>query len=212
MYSALEEQMRQHELQRDAEIVYLRDSGEQSIGSKRNALLHLAKGAFVSFVDDDDQIGPDYLPLVCEAIRRRPNVDCLGIRGVISFRGSHPREFVHSLRYREIFSRKHAYYRPPAHLNPIRREITLRYPFADISYSEDFDWALRLRDDGALKQEEFIDSPICYYLSRRWWPYQWILDHTEIVRHRLGLMMVDRLRKRGPTIRAMQDRAEHARG
>ena len=159
MYSALEEQMRQHELQRDAEIVYLRDSGEQSIGSKRNALLHLAKGAFVAFVDDDDQIGPDYLPLVCEAIRRRPNVDCLGIRGVISFRGSHPREFVHSLRYREIFSRKHAYYRPPAHLNPIRREITLRYPFADISYSEYFDWALRLRDDGALKQEEFIDSP-----------------------------------------------------
>jgi hypothetical protein len=63
-----------------------------------------------------------------------------------------------------------------------------------VSCSEDLDWALRMRDDRALQREEFIDSVLYYYHSRRWWCYQWLLDGTETLRHKLGIRMVNRLR------------------
>ena len=150
----------------------------------------------MAFIDDDDEVSERYIELICDALGRRPEVDCLGIRGVITFRGSHPCEFVYSLQYSDMFSRNHTYYRPPAHLNPIRRAIAVRYPFPDVSYSEDFYWALRIRDDRALQREEFIDSVLYYYHSQRWWGYQWLLDGTEALRHKLGIRMVNRLRIR----------------
>jgi hypothetical protein len=178
----------------DVEILLYPDAGEHSLGHKRNILLGRAKGEFVAFLDDDDEVSERYIDLICDALERRPEVDCLGIRGVITFRGSHPREFVYSLQYSDIFSRNHIYYRPPAQWNPIRRAIAVRYAFPDVSYSEDFYWALRMRDDRALQREEFIDSVLYYYHSRRWWGYQWLLDGTEPLRHKLGIRMVNRLR------------------
>ena len=53
---------------------------------------------------------------------------------------------------------------------------------------------MRIRDDGALKNEILIDAALYYYRSRRWWPYQFVLDKTESLRHALGLRMVNRLR------------------
>jgi glycosyltransferase involved in cell wall biosynthesis len=196
LVEGLELQARNAERISEVEILTYPDAGELSIGYKRNLLLGRAKGEFVAFIDDDDEVSERYIELICGALARRPEVDCLGIRGIITFRGSHPREFVHSLRYADIFSRHHTYYRPPTHLNPIRRAIAIRYRFPEVSYSEDLDWALRMRDDRALQQEEFIDSVLYYYHARRWWGYQWLLDGTEGLRHRLGIRMVNRLRLR----------------
>jgi len=72
----------------------------------------------------------------------------------------------------------------------------LKYPFLEVSYSEDVEWALRLHRDRALKREEFIDVPLYFYRSQRWWNYQLLLDWSEPVRHLLGLRMVNRLRVR----------------
>jgi glycosyltransferase involved in cell wall biosynthesis len=177
----------------EVEILHITDSGECSTGQKRNQLIARASGLFIAFVDDDDRVSPDYVTRICEAIERRPEIDCIGIRGVITFRGSHLREFIHSLRYTDYFSCNHTYYRPPYHLNPMRREIAARYRFPDISYSEDIDWALRIRRDGVLKVEEFIDAPLYFYRSRRAWIYQWLLDNTESFRHRFGIRLVNRL-------------------
>jgi len=194
LVEGLEFQIRNSGRRSEVEILPFRDAGEHSIGYKRNILLGRAKGEFVAFIDDDDEVSERYIELICCALGRRPEVDCLGIRGIITFRGSHPREFVHSLRYSDIFSRNHTYYRPPAHLNPIRRAIAVHYRFPEVSYSEDFHWALQMRDDRVLQQEEFIDSPLYFYHSRRWWGYQWLLDASEPLRHKLGIRIVNRLR------------------
>ena len=217
LVEGLELQARKAGRRSDVEILSYPDAGENSIGYKRNILLSRAKGEFVAFIDDDDEVSERYIELIGEALRRRPEVDCLGIRGIITFRGCHPCEFVHSVRYSEIFSRDHTYYRPPTHLNPIRRAIALRYRFPDVSYSEDFYWALQMRDDHALQREEFIDSLLYYYHSRRRWCYQWLLDATEGIRHRLGIRMVNRLRiraSRTPPAEAAsldQGHGQHAR-
>jgi hypothetical protein len=217
LVEGLELQVRNAGRSSQVEILSYPDAGEHSIGNKRNTLLGRAQGEFVAFIDDDDEVSERYIELICDALGRRPEVDCVGIRGVITFRGSHPCEFVHSVQYSDMFSRNHTYYRPPAHLNPIRRAIAVRYAFPDVSYSEDFYWALRMRDDRALQREEFIDAVLYYYHSRRWWGYQWLLDGTEPLRHKLGIRMVNRLHKRNarslPAQEASlgQGQGEHAR-
>jgi hypothetical protein len=75
----------------------------------------------------------------------------------------------------------------------------LYYP----SCSEDLDLTLRMRDHRALQREEFIDSVLCYYRSRRWWCYQGLLDGSEALRRKLGIGMVNRLRK--PDSRILPD-------
>lgn len=194
---ALRRQIAGNGLTGQVELLALCDDGETPTGTKRNRLLAQARGAFVVFVDDDDEVSPRYVPLICAAIARRPDIDCIGIRGVIRFQGKHPREFVHSLRYRDYSSAGGIYTRPPYHLNPMRREIAAACRFRDVSYSEDIDWALQIRERGLLCEEEFIDEVLYYYHSRRWWPYQWMLDQTEGVRHRLGLRMTNRFRFSG---------------
>jgi glycosyltransferase involved in cell wall biosynthesis len=181
-------------LQDDVEILHLLDSGERSTGWKRNRLIEQARGEFVAFVDDDDTVSDDYLPRICDAIRSHPGIDCIGIRGIVRFRGSHPREFIHSIRYPDYRTSGGVYLRPPYHLNPIRRSIASRYRFADVYYSEDIDWARSMASGKVLTNEHFIDSVLYHYDSRRSWKYQWVLDHTETIRHRLGLRLDNRLR------------------
>ena len=132
------------------EILDFLDSREHTIGAKRNWLLDRARGEFVAFVDDDDDVSERYVDLIRHAIEDHPEIDCVGIKGTISFRGRIERTFVHSIRFRDYRSRGGTYQRPPYHLNPIRREIARRYRFADVSYSEDVDWAMMMCRDGAL--------------------------------------------------------------
>jgi len=194
LYERLTGQIERASSSEETEIVHFRDDRQHSVGHKRNWLVAQAQGEFVAFVDDDDEVSDDYVALIVQALQAHADVDCLGITGIITFRGTRPRLFVHSLRYRRYFSKGGRYYRPPYHLNPIRRSIALRYPFEDISYSEDIDWAMRLCRDGALKKEFFIEQPIYHYYSQRLWLYQALLDHTEWIRHPLGLKLANRVR------------------
>lgn len=175
------------------EVLHERDNREKPLGAKRNTLVRRARGKFVAFVDDDDDVSDDYILRISEVIGRREDIDCIGIKGIVTFRGGHPREFSHSLRYKDYHSFKHTYFRPPYHLNPILRSIAVRCPYLEISYSEDVEWALRYQRAGVLQREEFIDTPLYYYKSRRSWTYQVLLDWSEPVRHALGLRLVNRL-------------------
>lgn len=192
--SQLQAQIASCRCEAEVELLQLEDAGEQTTGAKRNALVSRARGRFVAFVDDDDEVSCDYVERVVDRLRSRPGIDCIGFRGTISFRGRHPREFTHSIRYKDYCSKGGTYYRPPYHLNPMRRDIAIRYPFADVSYSEDIDFAMRLQRDGVLREEEFIDSILYYYYSRRSYAWQVLLDRTEPIRHRFGLRAANRLR------------------
>jgi glycosyltransferase involved in cell wall biosynthesis len=190
----LRDQIASASLPDQVEIVHCLDDRQSSVGAKRNWLLEQARGRFVVFVDDDDDVNDRYVPLVCQVLSENPSVDCVGIRGTICFRGGTKRKFIHSLAYRSYCCRSNVYLRPPYHLNPMRREIACRYRFEDISYSEDIDWAMRICRDRALRTEAFVDEDLYLYRSRRYWPYQWMLDTTEFARHALGLQLANRVR------------------
>jgi glycosyltransferase involved in cell wall biosynthesis len=194
LYEKLNKQITESSLTEEMEIIYFMDNKEHSLGFKRNKLIEMANGKFVAFVDDDDDVSDDYIPLILNAIKENPDIDCVGIKGIITFRGKNPCTFVHSLQYKEYFSEEGMYFRPPYHLNPIKREIACRYEFEDINYCEDIDWAMRICRDQALKKEFFIDKVIYSYNSRRSSNYQALLDLSEPFRHALGLQLTNGIR------------------
>ena len=73
----------------DIELLYLLDNKRRTVGAKRNALLDVARGEFISFIDDDDTVAPDYVRRVHDAILqarrtdRLPDVICFGQRATL---------------------------------------------------------------------------------------------------------------------------------
>jgi len=45
------------------------DNRKRTIGAKRDALLRIARGTFIAYVDDDDTVSPDYVDSLVEAIK-----------------------------------------------------------------------------------------------------------------------------------------------
>ncbi len=148
----------------DVEILSNAAPPPMTIGEKRNRLLDGSTGAFVAFVDDDDAVADDYLARIVGAIKERPDLDCVGIEGVMTRDGGDPKKFVHSIRHRHWFEEGRVYYRCCNHWNPVRREHALRARFPLVSWGEDMAYSYALRDLGLLQKETYLEGCIYRYL------------------------------------------------
>lgn len=151
----------------DVEVLYDATGKEMSIGKKRQALLERAKGDWIVFFDDDDQPNEHYVRWILEAIRNNPDIDCIGIRGLMTTNGQNPKTWCHRLGYpimgdgRTKTSYGYDYVRPIIHFNPVKREKALAAGFRDMRFGEDMDYARRLNP--LLTKEYFIDEELFHY-------------------------------------------------
>jgi cellulose synthase/poly-beta-1,6-N-acetylglucosamine synthase-like glycosyltransferase len=146
---------------RNVEVLSLSDNRQMSIGQKRNMLLTQSTGEYVSFVDDDDMVSPDYIEKVLNALTKNP--DCSSLTGEIVFSDGYSRPFIHSLRYDRWVDDHEGkvYYRPPNHLNAVRRSIAVQVGFPPWNSGEDRSFSMGIRH--FLKKEEWIDGVIYNY-------------------------------------------------
>lgn len=147
-----------------AEVVTLYDNGEKTIGTKRNELIQMAKGKYVCFVDDDDDITSNYIDLLMEGIAH--DVDCCSLRGVITWNGEQPEVFEHSIKYDAYKTNDTGYpkyERYPNHLNCIKKSIANDFKYPEINHGEDTDWATQVFQSGRIKTEHYIDAVLYHY-------------------------------------------------
>lgn len=163
LYSNLHKQVSLLPISEYVEILHISDNREISIGEKRNKLLSMAKGEFSVFIDDDDRVSNLYINNIVNSIINNKDIDCVGFKGIITFDGKNPKEFIHSLKYREYSQNDATYFRPPNHLNPIKSTISKAFKFKEINFGEDTDWAMAICNSGLLKNEYMIESDIMYY-------------------------------------------------
>lgn len=150
-------------LENHIEILAYKDKrGEHTVGSKRNALVQESQGKYISFIDDDDDINQNYVQLIYEKLLRNP--DCVSLTGIITFNGDNAKKFIHSICYDTYFETPEAYFRPPNHLNPIRRSVAAQFMFPEKNYGEDTDWAMTIARSKLLHTEEVIEEPYYFYL------------------------------------------------
>lgn len=142
------------------EVEILADNGKGTIGAKRQRLLEVAQGEYVAFIDDDDKVSDDYIRSILYAIESSP--DAVGFMGVITTDGRRKTEFKIS-KDCEYKTTPAGYERFNNHLSPVKREIALQIGYKDISWEEDYDYALRLHESGLIKTERFIAKHLYFY-------------------------------------------------
>jgi hypothetical protein len=161
LYRELLKQIEAHQLYHKVEVLFFKDNKHHTVGYKRNSLIQAARGKYTSFVDDDDEIHKDYVKMIYDKLLKGP--DCVSLTGIITQNGNNPQTFIHSLRYKRWFSYKGIYYRPPNHLNPIKKNIAIKVKFANKNNGEDAQWSMQIQKLGLLKTQEEIDTPYYFY-------------------------------------------------
>lgn len=124
------------------------DNRETSVGAKRDRLLKSAKGKYLSFIDDDDEITDAYIEDLVETIRGHFHV--MRLRGKVDVY-----TFTHSIKntLNMPMAIGDEFLRPPNHLNPMLSDIAKFIPFQNAQRGEDLDWTIRLAQTGFLKTE-----------------------------------------------------------
>lgn len=145
------------------EILSFCDNKTRSIGRKRNALLQMANGKYVAFVDDDDDVSEDYVVTLCDMAK--VDVDVLTFRqlaqwndatSTIEFRINHPIAAV----FRSGCTTK----RFPWPCCAWRRELAQECVFTDKDFGEDLDWVLQANE--LVKTEAYNPKVLHYYTHK----------------------------------------------
>lgn len=162
LYQKLLNQIKALGLEQAVEVIYFKDNQTIKLGKKRNDLVELAKGEYVCFLDDDDDISPNYVALIFNALKSKP--DCVSCTGIIKLPSGAGNKFIHSLKYKDRsfvngVSRSQVY-----HINPVKRSIAKAIKFPETNWGEDNTWAYLLQKSGLLQREVEISEPYYIYL------------------------------------------------
>jgi hypothetical protein len=135
------------------------DNREMSIGMKRENLLQAAKGKYVAFVDDDDDITDAYVEDLVQTIEGSFHV--MRLRGQIG-----PYTFTHSIEISLTgpMARGEVFLRPPNHLNPMLADAAKFIHFNDATRGEDLDWTIRMARTEFLTHEYNTDDSRIHYI------------------------------------------------
>lgn len=135
------------------------NNGERPLPEIRQDLVDHATAAYISFVDDDDELPAYHVGKVLPLLDGQ--VDYIGWRMQFIKNGVAHKPTFHSLRYKSWHEDEDGYYRDIAHLNPVRRDLVAAYARFPGSWPEDHSWAEQLR--GHLLTERYIDEVMYIY-------------------------------------------------
>jgi hypothetical protein len=124
------------------------DNREKTIGAKRQRLLQGAKGKYMSFIDDDDDVTAAYFEDALACIQGGFHV--CRLRGQIS-----QYTFTHSISVtpNSMMAEGDVFMRPPNHLNVMLTDVVRPIHFYDVQNGEDFAWSIRVSESGYLTDE-----------------------------------------------------------
>jgi len=144
--------------QKEVEIIYLIDNKTIMLGDKRNLMVSLASGKYISFVDCDDRIESDYILSILEAISS--NADCITFEVSVSLNGNNPKICYYSKDFPNDYNTEEAYYRLPNHIPVIKKEVSTKVSFPSLPRAEDAGYAKILKPH---LQSEFKINKVLYH-------------------------------------------------
>lgn len=146
----------------NSEIIVYSDNKKITTGEKRNRLLKIAKGKYVIYIDDDDEV-PNYyineLKKACDS-----DSDCFAINGKMTTDGQKEIKWRLSKDYDNITIKENGvdvYLRKTNHITGVKRELALLAPFPNKSNAEDKGYSDALNP--FLKTEYKIELPMYHY-------------------------------------------------
>ena len=156
----------------EIEVLIFTDNKRRSIASKRNNLLSIAEGDYISFLDDDDTISVDFVGSIYHVIRKNEGFDCITFDQFclidnkpldVSFGLGNPHEGL-SL---DINGNYNPIKRPPYHMCIYKKNLACMHQFREVwsdegQSVEDIDWLMRLYP--SLNSEHHIKKVLHNYI------------------------------------------------
>lgn len=149
------------------EILALLDNKKRSIGLKRDALVQAARGEYLAFVDDDDDVADSYVDALLDATETLPDVIVFTQQSSIDgerFLVHHGIEFENEAAYKNAEGQWADIRRKPWHHCAWRTKLAQRYHFPDRSYGEDWEWCEQVLQDVVTQKR--IDATLHFYNFR----------------------------------------------
>ncbi len=147
----------------DVEIIVVKDNKQNTIGAKREYMYSLANGLYSQMTDDDDELAPNAIELILNAIKSNPEIPCITFREKCMMNGVY-KSSNHSIRYSQWMDNQDGfdYVRSPFYKDVIRTDIAKSVPFPHIRYNEDEQWSKALKP--FLTDEIHIDEELYHYI------------------------------------------------
>jgi hypothetical protein len=155
---------------RPIEVLGLYDNKRRSVGAKRNALLSLANGYYVSFIDDDDLIAEDFIDRIHRAIDAQfgdiehTPVDVMVYDQWCSEDGAPPYRCKYGI-HLEYARSTTLWTGKPAHNMIWRHELVADLRFPNYNVGEDVDWCMAA--SSRAKTELRLDGEPLYFYNCR---------------------------------------------
>ena len=125
------------------EHLTLSDNRARSIGAKRQALVDIARGKYIAFCDDDDDVSGDYVARLLEAAESNADVITFKQQAIYNGRKS---EIVFGINNpEEQFNDNGTTLRAPWHVCAWKREVVAGCLFGESNYKEDLVWCHQAR-------------------------------------------------------------------
>lgn len=124
------------------EVLVLTDAFGLTIGAKRNALVGIARGRYVQFVDDDDQVDPDMMRSVLRATAT--NCDVISFHVSVTLDGGPAKLCRYDPTFGHDYNTPDEYRRIPNHICAVKRVLARETGWSDVNYGEDADYGKRL--------------------------------------------------------------------
>lgn len=142
------------------EIVGLYDNKRMTVGEKRNSLLKIARGEYITFVDDDDRIDEDYIKDILKALEENPEADCVVYDVICTVNESTKQYCRYGIEY-DYHTEGMDWYGKPAHTHVWKRSIALQGSFPEANFSEDTNWVGQVWP--LIKNQVRINKVLYYY-------------------------------------------------
>ena len=144
---------------RSIEVLVLFDNKQRSIGLKRDALVQISKGKYLSFIDDDDKPSEGYVDTIYKALLDGPDIVTFKSKAtingkdyIINFGLYNENEQLHDGEVK----------RGPFLPCVFKSEPARAERFKDVGYSEDWDWAKRVIK--GFKKETHLNEVLHRYI------------------------------------------------
>lgn len=124
----------------DVEVLMLEDDRRIAYGDKLQTLATIARGTWVSYVDDDDWVADRYVEAILDALAGDPDAVTFTVEYTAD--GADPRLVFYGRDHPVATNDDGTFLRPIQHLQPVRRSIVAAVPYeggfgADIRWSQE---------------------------------------------------------------------------
>lgn len=148
------------QLQSQVEILYLIDNKTLMLGEKRNKLVSIAQGEYISFVDDDDSISPDYITEILNGIELS-NADVITFKAHVSINGGPQKTCYYTNGIEADYNTEDAYYRLINHIPAVKKVISQQAIFPSMKNGEDSAYSKQLKQ--YINSQHVIDKHLYTY-------------------------------------------------